>query len=109
MNMRVIRKISLGSAFTMGAIIQTILFVVFALIGLLFLVLIFILGSIFGESNAIIGDILVSGGSAFIGWLVAFVVGIVVSLLLGGIGGFLSAVVYNMAASIAGGLRVRLD
>ncbi len=103
--MQTIRSISIGSAFKVGAVTSILLF---AIIGGLVLLLQLLLGGIIG---------LGAGGregagvfSAMTGFgIIAYLFGIVIYGIVGGISSALTALIYNIVAGMVGGLRVSLD
>jgi hypothetical protein len=109
--MQTIRKISLASAFKVGAILQTLMFILYMIIILIFQLLILLLGALGAISGggSGLGDLGIGGGMMLIIWIVALIGGSLASLILGGILGFLTALFYNTTANITGGLEVQID
>lgn len=106
-----IRKIHVGSAFSIGAIVYAILAAVFGLCGLVFqgafLALVLGSSSSYNSGNA---AALNSVSALGIGSLcISYLIGVAVFAVFGGVFGALTAFIYNLAARWVGGLKVELD
>ncbi|NOZ73477.1 MAG: hypothetical protein GXP38_16510 [Chloroflexi bacterium] len=104
--MQTIRRITISSAFKVGAVLCGLLFLIF---GFFF----FLLPGLFGASliGAIMGD---QGGMGAFGMgagtsILLYLVGIVVYAVLGGIGFAIEAFFYNIVAGIVGGIEIELS
>ncbi len=104
--MRTVRRISLGSAFKVGAVLCALLFLVFGFFTIL-------LPGLLGAS--LLGALIREQGR---GWtlgfgalfsVIAYIIGILASAIGGGITGFLNALLYNIVAGLVGGLEVELS
>lgn len=100
--MRAIRRVGIGSAFKVGAVMYGLLWVV---LGGLLLLLQLLIGGILGASADEGAQIF--GAMAGIG-LIGYIVGILVYALIGGIFSALTALVYNLVAGLVGGIEVEL-
>lgn len=97
-----IRRIGVGSAFKVGAVLSALLFAVF---GIFFLVLPGLFGAtIFGASFGRQG-----GAGVLLISLIGYVLGTVFYGLIGGVFMALYAWLYNLVAGWVGGLRIELD
>jgi hypothetical protein len=101
--MTVIRRVSVGSAAKLLAVLNALIFAVFG--G--FMVILTILGSMVGVAGGG-SDVLGAAGVGIIGTVIFYLVGIVGMLIAGAIGGAIYAFVYNIVASITGGIEVEL-
>ncbi len=104
--MKTIRRVSLGSAAKVGAMIYVLLFLI---VGFFAILLPGLLGASF--LGALIGDQeggLMLGAGALIS-VIAYVVGLLIAAIGGGIAGFLNALLYNIVAALVGGLEVELS
>jgi hypothetical protein len=102
--MRTLRRISVGSAFKVGAITYALLWVIIG--GLLLLLqLLFggLIGAAAGRDSAGALGLFLGGGVVF------YFIGIVMYGLIGGIGSALGALFYNLAAGWVGGLQVEVE
>lgn len=100
--MQRIRRIGVGSAFKIGAVLSALLFAVF---GIFFLVLpgLFgatIFGAFFGRQG---------GAGVLVASLIGYVLGTVCYGLIGGVFMALYAWLYNLVAGWVGGLRIEMD
>lgn len=98
-NTKVLRKVAVGSAFMMMAVLNALIFAIIGGIGVLLSLLAVAIGS--GDALGLAGGV--------VGVLFGYLIGIAATALFGGIVGALYALVYNIVAGIAGGLRVVLD
>jgi len=99
-----LKRIGLGSAFKVGAVLSGLLF---AIVGLP-LVLIGTAGPLGQMLSAQTGGMF-SGGIGLVFGLVLYILGIFIYAIVGGIGFFIDALIYNIVASIAGGLEIELE
>lgn len=104
--MQTIRRITISSAFKVGAVLCGLLFLIF---GFFFL----LLPGLFGASllGAIMGD---QGGMGAFGMgagtsILLYLVGIIVYAVLGGIVFAIEAFFYNIVAGIVGGIEIELS
>ncbi len=103
--MQTVRRIAVGSAFKVGAALYALLFAVMGLC------LVPLRLSGFLTSAGLVGE-RVRGGGVVAGCLIgvlAYIVLIVVYGVLGGIGGALTAFLYNLIAGWIGGLEVEIS
>ena len=104
--MQTIRHVAVGSAFKVGAALSAL---VFAVLGFF----VVFLPGLFGASilGALLGNEGGHGafGVGFVGGLIAWIVGIVVYAIAGGIGGAIYAWLYNIVAGWVGGLEVDIS
>ena len=107
-----IKKINVGSAFRVGAIVSGLLYTV---IGLLLSVMPFLFLSMFSNSfvytndpqlNELIGF---AGTAGALSLICAYLVGIVFAAIIGGIGFALTAWFYNLASRWVGGIEIELQ
>ncbi len=103
--MQTIRSISIGSAFKVGAVISILLF---AVIGGLILLLQLLVGGMIGMGAGGREGAGVFGAMAGFG-IIAYLFGIVIYGIVGGISSALTALIYNIVAGMVGGLQVSLD
>ena len=104
--MRTIRRVSLGSAIKVGAMLYVLLFLV---IGFFAILLPGLLGASF--LGALMGDQeggLMFGAGALVS-VIAYVAGLLFAAIGGGLVGFLNALLYNIVAALVGGLEVELS
>jgi len=99
-----VRRIGLGSAFKVGAVLSGL---IFAVVGLP-LVLI--------GTSSMLTQLLASetggsfsGGIGIVAALVIYILGIFLYAIVGGIGFLIDALIYNIVASIVGGLEIELE
>jgi len=105
--MYTIKRVSIGSAFRVGAVSSALVWVVF---GILFVLWIIAVGNAFdsagtqfsGQSNNV-GEF--SGGAA----IFTYLCGIPIYAVIGGISGALYAFIYNLVAGWVGGLELELE
>jgi hypothetical protein len=104
--MHTLRRITVGSAFKVGAALSALLF---AVLGFFVVLLPGIFGA--GILGALLGD--QGGGGAFglgfIGSLIAYVLGIVIYWIVGGIISAIEAWLYNIVAGWIGGLQIEIS
>jgi len=104
--MKTIRRISVSSAFKVGAVLAALLFIVIGF----FIVL---MPALFGASllGAMLGN--QGGASAFgagaVSGVILYIVGTIVYAIVGGITGAIDAWLYNIVAGIVGGIEVELS
>ena len=103
---KTIHRVTISSAFKVGAVLSALLFLIFGFSLLL-------LPGLFGASvlGAFMGD---QGGMGAFGMgagvsFILYLVGIVVYAILGGIGFAIEAWFYNIVASIVGGIEIELS
>lgn len=102
-----IKKISIGSAFRVGAVISVIFWAVF---GLLFFALPGMLfSSLTTSSFSGTPELQEFGMIGGMGLLVTYVCAIPFYAIVGGLAGALYALVYNVTAGMVGGIEVELD
>jgi hypothetical protein len=103
--MRTIRRISIGSAFKVGAVLYGLLWVIVG--GLLLLAQLafggMLAGAAGGRQGAGMFGLFLGGGIVF------YVIGIVLYALFGGIFSAIAALFYNFAAGWVGGLQVEME
>lgn len=104
--MQTIRRITIGSAFKVGAVLSALLFLIFGFFILL-------LPGLFGASlmGSLMGD---QGGMGAFGMgagasIILYLVGTVAYAILGGIGFAIEAFFYNIVAGIVGGIEIELS
>jgi hypothetical protein len=107
-----LRKIDVGSAFRIGALVTGLLSLVL-LMPLLLCQLSIIpamttTSSSFGSSN-LSNDLPFVQGMGIAGILIFFVCGVLIYAVLGGIGGAIYALAYNFVARQFGGLQIEVD
>lgn len=102
--MQTVRRISIGSAFKVGAVIYALLWVIFGGILLLFQLAFGGLLASSGQQEAMGAFGLIAGGG-----IVFYLIGIVLYGLIGGIGSAITAFFYNLVANMVGGLQVELQ
>jgi len=102
--MQTLKRIGLGSAFKVGAVLSGLLF---AIIGLP-LVLIGTSGPLAQMLSTQTGGMF-SGGVGLALGFVLYILGIFIYAIVGGIGFLIDALIYNIVASIAGGLEIELE
>jgi Transmembrane domain of unknown function (DUF3566) len=103
-----IKRIGVGSAFKIGAILNVILFAIFGLIGLGFQALF---------SSAISSAFRNSGADAYFDFATAglpilcvgYLIGVVAAGIFGGIAAAIYALLYNLVSGMIGGLQVELS
>lgn len=105
--MKIIHSVTIGSAFKVSAVLSALLF---AILG----IFVILLPGLFGASllSSIMGgsrDSASAFGVGFVTSIVIYFIGIVVYGVLGGIGGAIDALLYNLVAGIVGGLEIDID
>lgn len=103
--MQTVRRIAVGSAFKVGAVLYALLF---AILGLC-LVPLWVSGSL--ASAGLLGEQVRGGGviASCLAGILGYIVLIVVYGVLGGIGGAITAFLYNLIAGWIGGLEVEIS
>jgi hypothetical protein len=99
-----IRRVDVGSAFRVSAIITTLFYLVFGLVIILF-PSIFLTASLVGSTSIDPNLVSFSTGSLLIGYLC----GAPIYAVIGGIIGGLYALMYNLVSGWVGGIKVELD
>ncbi|MDX1993826.1 MAG: hypothetical protein SF029_15675 [bacterium] len=99
-----IRRVDVGSAFRVSAIITTLFYLVFGLVIILF-PSIFLTASLVGSTSLDPSMVSFSAGSLLIGYLC----GVPIYAIIGGIIGGLYALMYNLVSGWVGGIKVELD
>jgi hypothetical protein len=104
--MHTLRRITVGSAFKVGAALSALLF---AVLGFFVVLLPGIFGA--GILGALLGDQGGRGafGLGFVGSLIAYVLGIVIYWIVGGIVFAIEAWLYNIVAGRIGGLQIEIS
>ncbi len=101
-----LKRISIGSAAKVGAIVYALFFVVFGLLYVGFFGIFFsAMSNSLSRSSAYGGNF----GSVGIAGLCIGIIGIVVAFIFGGIGGAIMAIAYNLTAGWVGGLEIQLN
>lgn len=108
--MRTVRRIGIGSAFKVGAVLSALLV---ALFGIPFLILpgllgASLLGTVLSEQGQGAGEAAGALGAGLVGSLVFYIVAIISSAIFGGIGYAIQALIYNLVAGWVGGIEVEL-
>lgn len=102
--MHTVRRISIGSAFKVGAATYALMWVVFGGLLLLFQLAFGGLIASTGEQEALGAFGLMAGGG-----IIFYFIGIVLYGVLGGIGSAIAAFIYNLVATMVGGLKVEME
>src|SRR5579859_3076997 len=101
-----IRRISVGSALKVGAIVSALCFAIFGFLMLGFEGVLF--GLFRGESQTSGNSAFSIGGAGISTLCISYFVGIVFAVIFGAIGAAIGAFVYNLAAGWVGGLELQL-
>ncbi len=91
---RVLRSVSVGSAFKMGAILTALFYAVFGLF-------ILMMGSM-------LSSLMPNGANLAAGGLVGYIMMIIFGGIAGGVGGAIYAALYNLVAGWVGGIEVEV-
>ncbi len=98
--LRTIRRVDLASAFKVGAILSAMFWAVFGLFFVMF-------GSVISSMAAASGQR--GAGLPMVGGFMAYLMGIVMYAIFGGIFTVIYAFMYNLVAGWVGGLQVEID
>jgi hypothetical protein len=105
---RTLRRVGVGSAFKVGAVVSALFWLI---IGLILLALTLCSSSLtlpsFSDRFGDQGRELLAGG--LVGGIIIYLIGVVVYAIIGGIVSAIYAGLYNLAAGWFGGLRIQLD
>jgi hypothetical protein len=102
--MQTVKKIGLGSAFRVGAVLGGL---IFAIVGLP--VVLIVTSSMLGQLLETQTGGSFSGGIGLVAGLVIYIIGIFLYAIISGIGFLIDALIYNIVASIVGGIEIELE
>src|SRR5258708_38110456 len=103
-----LKRVGIGSALKVTAILSGLMFAIFGLISLVFQGLFLSLLSGLGSSSSFRGSGSSVFGAGLVGLCIAYGVGLVFSVVFGGIFGAIYAFFYNLVAGWVGGLEFDL-
>ncbi len=108
--MRQIRRVGIGSAFKVGAMVSALLIAILGgLVLILYLIVTVALGAVFAGATEELGAGLGFATLSAVGLIVGYIVQILVGGVVGGITYALAALVYNIIAGWVGGIEIELE